>query len=737
MRCPLPVCLASLGLLAACARHSSSTGDPSVVNDPRTWPLYETRFELPAGPVPLDDLAVADLDGDGDADLALFARDGSVRIRTQDEDGVFVDGQRIELGTAGTRQWLAATDLDGDGDKDLAAARSGATEGSVAVLWNDGTAQFTAGPVLDAGSALQGLQVADMNGDGSTDVFVTRPVAPQLRGWFGGGAKDFVVQASAGFPGATVPAAFAIGDVTRDGILDVVASDPAGNRVLVLRGAAGGQSFLPTPTFFAVASAPGEIALGDVSGDGHLDIVVGASSANRCVVITNPQGNGSQRIEKTLPGTPSLCAVADVNGDQLRDLLVCVGDDPLLVVVPGTAPGGLGQPVLLDAAAAPRRAIVTDVNGDGFVDVVTLPRDGSRIDLWVADDADARLQGSRAYHAQLPAAQFVAGSDFDRNGTSEVAVAGEEANVVSILGGSVAAGLMQVAQVDVGRRVLNLECADLDADGDDDLMVCVTGGVKLVRNDSGASGLAFTVLPGGSAVHAPGQSPFGIETADLDGNGFLDIVVADNRAGMITVLPGTAVPFEFAQHVTVNLAGRPGDVELGDFDGDTDLDVAVARWQYNDIAILRNDGALVLVPHMYVPVQQAPRCLVSCDFNRDGKVDLVAANTGSASVSVLFSTGSGFNSVTFPAGETPTALLARDIDGDNLADLLVTSRDGGDFRVLCGNGVGLFPRLHWFPGTPGAVDALLQDMNGDSFPELVISGDTGPRVSLVRHFGQR
>lgn len=736
MRRPLPICLAALGMLAACARHSSTTSDPGVVNDPRAWPLYETRLELPAGPVPLDDLAAADLDGDGDVDFALFARDGSVRIRTQGADGVFEDGQRIELGSPGVRQWLAAADLDGDGDLDLAAARSGATDGSVAVLWNGGTAQFTAGPVLEAGSALQGLQVADVNDDGSADVFIARPVAPQMRGWFGGSSKDFALQASVSLAGTMVPGDFAIGDVTRDGIKDLVASDGAANRVLVLRGAAGGTSFSSTATVFAVASAPGELALGDVSGDGHLDIVVGASATNRCVAITNPNGNGTQRIEKELPGTPSLCTVADVNGDLRKDLLVCVGDDPLLVVVPGTAVGGLGEPMLLDASAPPRRAVVIDIDGDGFVDVVTLPRDGSRVDLWMADEADARLQGSRAYHSQLPAAQFVAGSDFDRNGTSEVAVAGEESNMVSILTGSVAAGLSQAVQVDVGRRVLNLECADLDADGDDDLMVCVTGGVKLVRNDSGASGLAFTVLPAGSAVHAPGQSPFGIETADLDGNGFLDIVVADNRAGMITILPGTAVPFEFAQHQSVNLAGRPGDVELGDFDGDNDLDVAVARWQYNDIAILRNEGALVLVPDMYVPVQQAPRCLVSCDFNRDGKVDLVAANTGSASVSVLFSTGSGFNSVTFPAGETPTALLAQDIDGDNLADLLVTSRDGGDFRVLCGNGVGQFPRLHWFPGTPGAVDALLQDMNGDAFPELVISGDTGPRVSLVRHFGR-
>jgi len=454
------------------------------------------------------------------------------------------------------------------------------------------------------------------------------------------------------------------------------------------------------------------------------------------VVITNPESSGNQRLERVLPATPSLCAVADVNGDSVNDLLACVGTDPLLVIVPGTAPGGLGQPILLDASAAPRRALVQDIDSDGFVDVVALPQDGMRIDLWLADDADARLWGSRAYHAQLPAAEFVAGADFDRNGTNEVAVAGEESNEVTVLGGSVATGLSVVARIDTGRRVLNVECADLDDDGDEDLMVCVMGGVKLVRNDSGAQGLAFTVLPAGSAVHAPGQSPFGIETEDIDADGNLDIVVADNRAGMVTVLPGTAVAFEFAQHVTVNLPGRPGDVELGDFDGDGDSDVAVARWQYNDIAILRNDGAFALVPQQYLPVQQAPRCLVSCDFNRDGKVDLVAANTGSASVSVLYSTGSGFTGAVFPAGETPTALLARDIDGDQLADLLVTSRDGGDFRVLCGNGIGGFPRLHWFPGTPGAVDALLQDMNSDAFPELVISGDTGPRVSLVRHFGR-
>jgi hypothetical protein len=78
-------------------------------------------------------------------------------------------------------------------------------------------------------------------------------------------------------------------------------------------------------------------------------------------------------------------------------------------------------------------------------------------------------------------------------------------------------------------------------------------------------------------------------------------------------------------------------------------------------------------------------------------------------------------------------LLARDLTQDGNPDILVASLQSGDFRVMVGDGAGGFPLLPTFPGTLGASDAVLQDMDGDGKPELFLASLVTNRVSLVQN----
>jgi hypothetical protein len=70
---------------------------------------------------------------------------------------------------------------------------------------------------------------------------------------------------------------------------------------------------------------------------------------------------------------------------------------------------------------------------------------------------------------------------------------------------------------------------------------------------------------------------------------------------------------------------------------------------------------------------------------------------------------------------------------DGNADILVASLQSGDFRVMVGDGAGGFPLLPSFPGTLGASDAVLQDMDGDGRPDLMLASLITNRVSMIKN----
>jgi hypothetical protein len=271
-----------------------------------------------------------------------------------------------------------------------------------------------------------------------------------------------------------------------------------------------------------------------------------------------------------------------------------------------------------------------------------------------------------------------------------------------------------------------------------DVVLSCAGGLKLLRNRSTPGNFVFDVLPdNGSGVFPIGSGPFGIAVADMDGDGNLDLVVCDFQGGNLHLLRGTATPFVFGQDTSVALGGGPVDVAAADFTGDGIVDVAVSRAGASDIVVLRNDGHGNLSIFANVPVAVAPNYLITGDFDRDGRADLVVSNGAAASVQVLYARPVGFDMVSFPAGATPTALLARDLTGDGIPDILVASLVGGDFRVLVGDGRGGFPNVFNFPGTLGATSAVLQDVTGDGLPDLLIGSIITNRVSVVRNITTR
>lgn len=722
-----------VAVAAACARHS---GDVASLT-PGTPPAFETRVEIETGSDTHSDYRVADFDGDNVLDMAVISLTGELRVMLGN-GASFVLGQQLQID--GLPIWMAGGDFDGDGDEDLVIVRSNANQTN---LWlNDGAAGFSMGGTINAGAGALAVAVGDLNNDGNLDVSVSRPSAPEILVGFGDGAGDFLSVDQLALPGGGTAFNLSIGDATRDGLNDLVVADTGGSRLVLFPGSSS-VDFGNVLCELQIPGTPGAVVFGDLSGDGLDDLVVSAFNANRYVVVTEifePSqepfvGGGVPVCEYNsfdilVPARPSLAKIGDVTGDGINDLVACLGFSASMCIAPGVSGGGVGDQFLLDSTGMPLRPFIGDFNGNGQNDVFALSGLGNRVNLWLSNST-GRLAGARSYASGLPESSWLEGADFDGDGDFEVITGSNADTLLSILGGE--GSLVAEGSVDVGHAVFQLKVGDLDLDGKPDLVVGVDGGIKILRNTSTPGSYSFDVMPVTPTTIGSGAYPFGIAIGDFDRDADMDIAVCDYSGGGVHLIPGTAVPFAYDPEVVINVGGGPVDIVAADFTGDGLQDFAVSRVNQSDIAILRNEGNNQYVESLAVPVGVSPNYLVTADFNNDGRADLVVSNATSGTVSVLFGTSTGFAGNDFFAGASPTALMARDLTGDGLIDILVASLQSGDFRVLVGDGAGGFPLVPTFPGTLGASDAVLQDMNGDGQPELMVSSLISDRISLVRN----
>jgi VCBS repeat protein/FG-GAP repeat protein len=327
----------------ACAATRSFT-------TPAGAPVVDFAPALGAGPgteVEVPGVAVADLNRDGNLDLAFTGRPGPPDLSVQLGDGAGGFGAIVpvplpagtDLSDAGG---IAARDLDHDGKPDLAV---GVATG-VAVLRGDGAGGFGPATTIPVDGPVSQLVARDVDRDGNVDlVALAGAHFVVLRGSAGG-----TFTAGPDVDAAEAPARFALGDLDHDGIADLVTATTASPGVSVLRGTGTGAFGAPAHT--AVPGAdPGDVVLGDLDRDGNPDAVVAGTNEHPAPAsFLRGDGHGGLGAPVTIPNAPvAALALADFDGDGRLDLAGGAQVDANLSfgkirVMPGNGDGSFQTP---------------------------------------------------------------------------------------------------------------------------------------------------------------------------------------------------------------------------------------------------------------------------------------------------------------------------------------------------------------------------------------------------------
>lgn len=340
---------------------------------------FATGQTLATNPYP-QSVAVADFNGDGNLDLAIpvysiFTSMTDVNILLGNGDGTFTAGPTFALAGQNVNN-IAIADFNGDGKADLALSYPDSNE--VQVLLGNGDGTFTPMSPIYIPQGIFFVAAGELNRDGKPDLIVTNNAVFGLTILLGNGDGTFNMVAETPAIG-DFPVSVVVGDFNRDGIPDVaVAGDGNGEfsygAVTILLGKGDG-TFKPKPKTFAAGQAPASIAIGDFDGDGILDLAVSNLYVDTgdpgTVTILLGHGNGTFTTpESPIAGfLPYSVEVADFNGDGVADLVTANAGDNTASVLLGNGDGTFATAVSVAVGTDPIFAGVGDFNGDGLSDV--------------------------------------------------------------------------------------------------------------------------------------------------------------------------------------------------------------------------------------------------------------------------------------------------------------------------------------------------------------------------------
>lgn len=465
---------------------------------------------------------VADLDGDGDGDIAALSTvRGAGGLATGPTTIVWFERPptagapwvRHDAGeVAGVALDLVAADLDGDGRVDLAAR----SDGALALRYGGGSSGAGTWTTVDLGAAAgagRGLLAADVDGDGDVDLLAGGTLLAN------GGGRSWTAAALADASSATAAA----GDVDGDGAVEIVLGpfDRPGGLIVLERPAGGGGPWAATPVGTSTTLPLHRLLLVDLDADGSLDLVSSATFGP--LEVRAGLGGGRFAAPTTLdPDGWFEVAAADVDGDGTVDLGGSDGAGRAPVVLlrnVGVTPPAAGPPpapidVSGDPTPAPTTTAATptpgtDVPAPAPADAATPPGAGTAPEASTTDPAveattSTGLTALTGTRPTTPAASSSTTAELDRGpgGATAPVLAGPPSvdPEVRVL----PERIERITTLDTGRVALALALFGG--------LVAATGLTVARRRTAAAAGADAasadaTVTPGARAAGAPAAGP--------------------------------------------------------------------------------------------------------------------------------------------------------------------------------------------------------------------------------------
>lgn len=402
-------------------------------------------------------------------------------------------------------------------------------------------------------------------------------------------------------------------------------------------------------------------AAADLDGDGDMDIL-SASDQHRIEWYENMDGKGAFSTSKVITSAADKAYdlfTADVDSDGDLDVLSASLRDNKIAWYENTdGKATFGEQQIINLIDGATHVHAADVDSDGDVDILSTSQNDDKISWYENLDGKGEFSDEKTISIEGDRPVSVVTADIDGDGDLDVLAASHEDHKVSWyenVDGLGDFGLQRVIS-DKVTQANDVVAADVDGDGDLDVVSAAAGANEVAWHEN-VDGKGTFGLP--QVITSDAQWIVSLETADLDGDGDLDVLstsVGDDKIAWYENSDGRG---DFRQHVLNVVVNNPLSAKVADVDHDGDLDIISASSSGLNKHLQSLDPAPCWGHEIYIDIHG----IVAGDANDDGRVDFA-----------------DFLIVSNNFGRTETTRHMGDFNGDNevnFSDFLVLSSNFG------------------------------------------------------------
>jgi hypothetical protein len=673
----------------------------------------------------------------GTNDIGIFLGDGR---------GNFASWTTFSTGFDSLPYSLAIADVNHDYRLDLIVTNYGTR--NVGLLLGQGDGLFANQTTLDAGRDSQpySVTVVDLNNDNHMDIVVVFSNTNKVAVLLGSGNGSFSLFGEYSTGNNSSPCSAVVGDFDNDTKLDMAVATYGSSSVILFLGRGNGI-FSDASVFYTSAGLqPYAMVSGDFNNDTRLDIATVSYDYNYVDIALSYKNYGFLN-KITYPTTnvydnPKSIVAADLNNDSRPDIIVANYNTSQINIFLSYDNGTFSSPISYSTGTdtGPLSIAVGDFNNDTQLDIVVANNKTGTVIVFLGDGVGRLL--NRTTYSTGTSAQlyYVDVGDLNKDGRLDIVVANQLRGAIHIFYGVGDGTLSKIQTLQLDSSVEPVWVRIADFNNDDRLDIAVVnrleGSVGLYLGYANKT-FVYQILFSAGA----GAGPNGAAIADLNGDGRIDIIVNIYYNRVFEVLLGYGNgAFVTTTRYSVGSLGRPSSSTVADWNNDKRLDIIVNSCDTNNILVFLGygNGSFLTGPTYSTGSNSCPLSSAAGDFNKDGLLDIVTANSNTSTIGVFlgYTYINGIREATYSTGSTshPRAIgFGRLTDDDGQLDVVLANYGLGNVGLLQGYPNGSFTFRTTFSTGPLSfpTSIVIDDVNNDSRQDIIVANSALGNVGIL------